>query len=154
MASKTARIQVCTQRHESRRTVSIVIQPTRLELVTIGIKSALSRTVRVRFRGAAAVKVLGFEFSVPISMEHEVPLLSVFTASLLVAFIVCLLALWLFIYLWRRSLGNLRDLRSSSQSRSTRYGQMTEQFMPFIPEYPWGPGPLPLHRLTSGWSPV
>ena len=37
-------------------------------------------------------------------------------------------------------MGNLRDLRSSSQSRSTRYGQMTEQFMPFIPEYPWDPG--------------
>ena len=65
--------------------------------------------------------------------------MSVFTASLLLALAVSLLSLWLFIYLWRRSLDNLRDLRSSSQSRSTRYGQMTEQFMPFISDYPWDP---------------
>ena len=30
--------------------------------------------------------------------------------------------------------------RSSTQSMSTRYGKMTEQFMPFIPNYPWNPG--------------
>ena len=65
--------------------------------------------------------------------------MSVFTASLLLALAVSLLSLWLFIYLWRRSLDTLRDLRFSSQSRSTRYGQMTEQFMPFISDYPWDP---------------
>ena len=61
----------------SRRTVSIVIQPEHLELLKIGVKSALSRSVRVRFRGVATVEVLGFDVELPIDMQHEVPLLSV-----------------------------------------------------------------------------
>ena len=33
----------------------------------------------------------------------------------------------------------MRGLRSSSQSRSTRYGQITEQFMPWASNYPYDP---------------
>ena len=44
-----------------------------------------------------------------------------------------------FFRLWRRSVADLQSAASRSQSLSTKYGQMTEQFMPFIPEYPWDP---------------
>ena len=47
--------------------------------------------------------------------------------------------LWLFYRLWRRAVSDLRGARSSSQSLSTKYGKMTEQFMPFVPNYPWDP---------------
>ncbi len=33
----------------------------------------------------------------------------------------------------------LDDERSRRQSQSTRYGQMTEQFMPLLDDYPWDP---------------
>ena len=33
----------------------------------------------------------------------------------------------------------LNEERSRRQSQSTRYGQMTEQFMPFLDDYPWDP---------------
>ena len=37
-------------------------------------------------------------------------------------------------------LGNrLDEERSRRQSQSTRYGQMTEQFMPLLDDYPWDP---------------
>ena len=33
----------------------------------------------------------------------------------------------------------LDEERSRRQSQSTRYGQMTEQFMPLLDDYPWDP---------------
>ena len=35
--------------------------------------------------------------------------------------------------------GELRSTRSSRQRQSTRYGQITEQFMPWASEYPYDP---------------
>jgi predicted Holliday junction resolvase-like endonuclease len=35
--------------------------------------------------------------------------------------------------------GELRATRSSRQSQSTRYGQITEQFMPWASSYPYDP---------------
>ena len=35
--------------------------------------------------------------------------------------------------------GELRATRSSRQSQSTRYGQITEQFMPWASNYPYDP---------------
>ena len=59
---------------------------------------------------------------------------------LLLALIVSLLVLGGLFVLWRRTAAKLRALRFSSQSLSTRYGKMTEQFLPFINDYPWDPG--------------
>ena len=36
-------------------------------------------------------------------------------------------------------MSGLRSARFSNRSLSSKYGKMTEQFMPFIPEYPWDP---------------
>ena len=63
-----------------------------------------------------------------------------FTIALSSVLAVSLLSLWLFFALWRRTRSDLRIVRSSRQSLSTKYGQMTEQFMPFVSSYPWDPG--------------
>ena len=51
---------------------------------------------------------------------------------ILETFIVVLLALVL-----KRTLGGLSREGSLRRSESTRYGQITEQFMPFISDYPY-----------------
>ena len=61
------------------------------------------------------------------------------TIVLGLALIVSVVFLGLLYHLWRRALSKLRSARSSSQSLSTKYGKMTEQFMPFVPNYPWDP---------------
>ena len=62
------------------------------------------------------------------------------TITLGSALAVSLLFLGLLYVLWKRTRSDLRIARSSRQSLSTRYGQMTEQFMPFVHNYPWDPG--------------
>ena len=62
-----------------------------------------------------------------------------FDAGLLVALVTSVLAVGLFIQLWRGARRSLSEARSSKHSLSTKYGQMTEQFMPFVPDYPWDP---------------
>ena len=61
------------------------------------------------------------------------------TIVLALVVIASVLFLGLLYQLWRRALSDLRTARSNSQSLSTKYGKMTEQFMPFVPNYPWDP---------------
>ena len=55
--------------------------------------------------------------------------------------VVALLALALFwTVAWIRSLRRrLRALDAGKRSQSTRYGQITEQFAPFLESWPWDP---------------
>ena len=48
---------------------------------------------------------------------------------------VCVILL----YLYRRAWSELKELKFSKQSLSSKYGKMTEQFMPFIKDYPYDP---------------
>ena len=58
----------------------------------------------------------------------------------LTAVLATLLFLLVVLYrMWRGAHANLKAVRFNSQSLSTRYGKMTEQFIPFIPTYPWDP---------------
>ena len=66
--------------------------------------------------------------------------LDLLTIALGLVLVVSAVFLWLFYQLWRRAVSDLKNARSSSQSLSTKYGKMTEQFMPFVPNYPWDPG--------------
>ena len=50
--------------------------------------------------------------------------------------IISLLIVW---RLWRTAISDLKESRSNNQSLSTRYGKISEQFMPFISNYPWDP---------------
>ena len=55
--------------------------------------------------------------------------------------VVALASFCLVAFYWAvRKHRQLADERSRRQSLSTRYGQMTEQFLPFIDSYPWNPG--------------
>lgn len=44
-----------------------------------------------------------------------------------------------FIILWRTNKNRLSDVSFRKASLSSRYGKMTEQFMPFLKEYPYDP---------------
>lgn len=46
----------------------------------------------------------------------------------------------LFFLLWRRARIELSNTKFQKQSLSSRYGKMTEQFMPFLKDYPYSPG--------------
>ena len=65
--------------------------------------------------------------------------MEILTLTLALALSIAVVLTWFIYLLWRRTVSELRTVRSSSQSLSTRYGQMTEQFMPFVPNYPWDP---------------
>ena len=65
--------------------------------------------------------------------------MEILTITLALVLSIAVALTWFIYLLWRRTLSELRAVRSSSQSLSTRYGQMTEQFMPFVPNYPWDP---------------
>ena len=65
--------------------------------------------------------------------------MEILTVTLALVLSIAVALTWFIYLLWRRTLSELRTVRSSSQSLSTRYGQMTEQFMPFVPNYPWDP---------------
>ncbi|RLG18109.1 endonuclease [Nanoarchaeota archaeon] len=58
-----------------------------------------------------------------------------------VAILIFVLVLLLFIqYFLIRSLKRIiRDLQSSKHSMASRYGKMSEQFMPFLDNYPFNP---------------
>lgn len=44
-----------------------------------------------------------------------------------------------FFFLWRRNKEMLSDITFRKSSLSSRYGKMTEQFMPFLKDYPYDP---------------
>lgn len=46
---------------------------------------------------------------------------------------------WAWIATWRRLQARIRALDSQKRSQSTRYGQITEQFAPFLADWPWDP---------------
>jgi len=52
--------------------------------------------------------------------------------------ILVILVIGLFL-LWRRSVKLLKQTKFSKISLSTKYGKMTEQFMPFLKNYPHDP---------------
>jgi len=52
-------------------------------------------------------------------------------------FALALVVLVIFVWLYRRAWLELSELRFSKQSLSSKYGKMTEQFMPFIKDYPY-----------------
>jgi predicted Holliday junction resolvase-like endonuclease len=57
-----------------------------------------------------------------------------------VELILILLALNIFFFLlWRRSKVKYNDIAFRKSSLSSRYGKMTEQFMPFLKDYPYDP---------------
>ncbi len=41
--------------------------------------------------------------------------------------------------LWRRASARHADMAFAKQSLSSKYGKMTEQFMPFLKDYPYDP---------------
>ena len=61
------------------------------------------------------------------------------TVALAGALVVAILAVVLLYRLWRSARSELRGARFHGQSLSSKYGKMTEQFMPFVSDYPWDP---------------
>lgn len=54
--------------------------------------------------------------------------------------ILVLLALMLlFFFLWRRASSRHAEVSFQKSSLSSKYGKMTEQFMPFLKDYPYDP---------------
>jgi len=53
--------------------------------------------------------------------------------------IILLVLTVFFFFLWRRSKTQLSDLAFRKSSQSSRYGKMSEQFMPFLKDYPYDP---------------
>lgn len=60
------------------------------------------------------------------------------TLELKIILILVALVILLFL-LWRRASMRLSDVRFQKQSLSTKYGKMSEQFMPFLDHYPYDP---------------
>ncbi len=58
---------------------------------------------------------------------------------LIAALLLSILAALILLRLWQSARRKLTAAVSSQRSLSTKYGQMTEQFMPFLPNYPWDP---------------
>ena len=58
---------------------------------------------------------------------------------LLFALAVSFMLVFLLFRAWLSARRGLRKALSSRQSLSTRYGKTTEQFMPFMSDYPWDP---------------
>ena len=65
--------------------------------------------------------------------------MDVISIALAIALTSTVLLLWVVFSMWRKALSDLKASRFSSQSLSSKYGKMTEQFMPFVPDYPWDP---------------
>jgi len=53
--------------------------------------------------------------------------------------IVLIILAVFFFFLWRRAKSELSDVNFRKNSLSSRYGKMTEQFMPFLKNYPYDP---------------
>lgn len=60
------------------------------------------------------------------------------SASTIIILILVLLVIVLYI-LWRRSSARHADVAFAKASLSSKYGKMTEQFMPFLKDYPYDP---------------
>lgn len=45
----------------------------------------------------------------------------------------------LFFYLWRKTRDHAADIKFQKHSLSSKYGKMTEQFLPFLADYPYNP---------------
>ncbi len=59
--------------------------------------------------------------------------------SIEIIIILSFLVILLFI-LWRRVSARHAEVAFSKNSLSSKYGKMTEQFMPFLKDYPYEPG--------------
>ena len=57
--------------------------------------------------------------------------------SLEILFAISLVLIIILIYLYRKALIRINELKFSKQSLSTKYGKMTEQFIPFMKDYPY-----------------
>ena len=55
------------------------------------------------------------------------------------ALVAAILSTALLYRLWMSARSQLRGARFHGQSLSSKYGKMTEQFMPFMSDYPWEP---------------
>jgi predicted Holliday junction resolvase-like endonuclease len=53
--------------------------------------------------------------------------------------IILLILVIFFFFLWRNSKNKLIDVNFRKSSQSSRYGKMSEQFMPFLKDYPYNP---------------
>ncbi|MBM2821166.1 MAG: Holliday junction resolvase-like protein [Candidatus Berkelbacteria bacterium] len=60
------------------------------------------------------------------------------SASTIIILILLGLVLILF-SLWRRATSRHADVAFAKASQSSKYGKMTEQFMPFLKDYPYDP---------------
>ena len=58
--------------------------------------------------------------------------------SIEIIFILSILIIILFL-LWRRASARHAEVAFSKNSLSSKYGKMTEQFMPFLKDYPYDP---------------
>ncbi len=65
--------------------------------------------------------------------------LAVVAAVLAVASFIAVLIAWSAIKRLRAAMMQLRALDNAKRSQSTRYGQITEQFAPFMASWPWDP---------------
>jgi len=59
------------------------------------------------------------------------------TTSIIIILIALIVILFL---LWRRASARHAEVAFSKNSLSSKYGKMTEQFMPFLKDYPYDPG--------------
>ena len=76
---------------------------------------------------------------VPIWLLGGVALQDSVHLSLALALVIGVILVIALFRLWRTALSDLRTARSTNQSLSTRYGKLSEQFMPFVSSYPWDP---------------
>lgn len=53
--------------------------------------------------------------------------------------IILFLAVVILFYLWRKASNRRNALAFAKNSLSAKYGKMTEQFMPFLKDYPYDP---------------
>lgn len=53
--------------------------------------------------------------------------------------LILIVLLFFFVYLWRRAKYQLSAVAFDKRSLSSKYGKMTEQFMPFLKDYPYNP---------------
>ena len=55
------------------------------------------------------------------------------------AILILLALVVLFFWLWRRAAGHRDTIAFQKSSLSSKYGKMTEQFMPFLKDFPYDP---------------
>ncbi len=71
--------------------------------------------------------------------SRRVEPLAVVAVALAIASIILLLTTWAALRRLRTATRALRELDTAKRSQSTRYGQITEQFAPFMASWPWDP---------------